>query len=177
LDVIRPADPEETAGAFAAALERSDGPTLLALTRQAVPLLQQIPVAERREGVLKGGYVALKEKGPLKLILMSAGSELQHAIKAASELGDGVRVVSLPCFARFDRQPAEYREQVLPKSCRRRVAIEATVPSTWAGYVGLDGEVIGIPRFGMSAPGNVVMSELGITAEHVVEVSRRVLAQ
>jgi transketolase len=173
LDVIRPADPEETAGAFVAALERTDGPTLLALTRQVVPLLKDIPVQTRREGVLKGGYIAKKETGPLELILLSAGSELQHALKAAETLGAGTRVVSIPCFARFDRQPAEYRNEVLPLSCRRRVAIEATVPSTWARYVGLDGATIGIDHFGMSAPGGVVMKEVGMTAEHVVEVAKQ----
>ena len=124
LDVIRPADPEETAGAFVAALERTDGPTLLALTRQAVPLLKDIPVKARREGVMKGGYVARKETAPLNLILMSAGSELQHALKAAETLGPGTRVVSIPCFARFDRQPAGVPERgpaaVVPASNRHR---------------------------------------------------------
>jgi transketolase len=173
LDVIRPADPEETAGAFVAALERQDGPTLLALTRQAVPLLEQIPIKTRREGALKGGYVARKETGPLDLVLLSAGSELQHAMKAAEELGAGTRVVSIPCFARFDRQPAAYREEVLPRSCRRRISIEATVTSTWTKYVGLDGVTIGIDRFGMSAPGAEVMKVLGMTAEHVVTEARK----
>ena len=116
LDVIRPADPEETAGAYVAAIERTDGPTLLALTRQVVPLLKDIPVKTRREGALKGGYIAKKETAPLDLILLSAGSELQHALKAAETLGAGTRVVSLPCFARFDRQPAEYQNEVLPRS-------------------------------------------------------------
>jgi transketolase len=173
LDVIRPADPEETAGAFVAAIERTDGPTLLALTRQAVPLLKDIPVETRREGLLKGGYIAKKETGPLDLILLGAGSELQHALKAAESLGAGTRVVSLPCFARFDRQPAEYREQVLPSSCRRRVSIEATVSSTWARYVGLDGVAIGIDHFGLSAPGGEVMKQVGMTPEHVLEVAKR----
>jgi transketolase len=172
LDVIRPADPEETAGAFVAALERTDGPTLLALTRQDLPLLEQIPAKARREGVLRGGYIAKKETAPIDLILLSAGSELQHAMKAAEQLGPGTRVVSLPCFARFERQNAAYREEVLPKACRRRIAIEATVPSTWAPYVGLDGVAIGIDRFGLSAPGGTVMTELGITAEHVVSAAK-----
>jgi transketolase len=173
LDVIRPADPEETAGAFVAALDRTEGPTLLALTRQAVPLLKEIPVKTRREGVLKGGYVAKKETAKLDLILLSAGSELQHALKAAEVLGPGTRVVSVPCFARFERQPAAYHEEVLPRACRRRVSIEATVSSTWARYVGLDGVTIGIDRFGLSAPGGEVMKELGMTAEHVVEAVKR----
>ena len=172
-DVVRPADPEETAGAFVAALERTDGPTLLALTRQTVPLLTEIPVKERREGVLKGGYIARKETAALDLILMSAGSELQHALKAAETLGAGTRVVSMPCFSRFDRQPQAYRDEILPRSCRRRVAIEATVSSTWGRYVGLDGIALGIERFGLSAPGGTVMKELGMTAEHVLEAVKK----
>jgi transketolase len=172
LDVIRPADPEETAGAFAAAAQRIDGPTLLALTRQVVPMLNQVDVKLRREGVSRGGYVASKEEGELSLIILSCGSELQHALAAAKELGKGVRVVSMPCFERFERQSEEYREEVLPKSCRRRVAIEAGVPDTWFKYVGLDGKVIGLHRFGLSGPGAQVMKEFGIDAEHVVEAAK-----
>ncbi len=171
LDVIRPADPEETAGAFVAALERSDGPTLIALSRQAVPLLAEISLEARREGALQGGYVARRESAALDLILLAAGSELQHALEAAKRLGPGTRVVSVPCFERFERQPASYKEAVLPRSCRRRVAIEATVPSTWARYVGLDGATVGIDRFGLSAPGAEVMKELGITADAVVKAA------
>ena len=174
-DVVRPADPEETTGAFVAALSRTDGPTLLALSRQVLPLLTDIPVKTRREGVLKGGYIAKKETGPLETILMSAGSELQHALKAAETLGAGTRVVSMPCFARFDRQPAAYREEILPRACRRRVSIEATVTASWSKYVGLDGVTIGIDRFGLSAPGATVMKELGITAEHVLEAVKSLL--
>jgi transketolase len=172
LDVIRPADPEETAGAFVAAFDRADGPTLLALTRQTVPLLESIPAKTRREGVLKGGYIAKKETAKLDLILLGAGSELQHAMAAAEQLGPGTRVVSVPSFFRFDRQPEAYREEVLPKGCRRRVSIEATVTASWARYVGLDGVSIGIDRFGMSAPGGEVMKVLGITSEHVVTAAK-----
>src|SRR5216110_1844893 len=114
IDVIRPADPGETAGAFVAAMERIDGPTFLALTRQTVPMLNDVDVKLRREGVLRGGYVAKREKGTLNLIIMSCGSELQHALAAAKELGDGARVVSMPCFERFERESEEYREEVLP---------------------------------------------------------------
>ncbi len=173
LDVIRPADPEETAGAFAAALARTDGPTLLALSRQAVPLLDAIPVETRRHGVLLGGYVARKEAASLERIILSAGSELQLALGAADVLGPGTRVVSMPCFSRFDRQTAEYRESILPRACRKRVAVEATVSSTWDRYVGLDGAVVGIDRFGLSAPGPIVMKELGMTVENVVAAARR----
>jgi transketolase len=172
LDVIRPADPEETAGAFAAAASRSDGPTLLALSRQVLPNLNDIPVATRREGVLAGGYIAVKETGDLQTILLSAGSELQHAIAAAKQLGDGVRVVSIPSFRRFDDQPQSYRDEVLPPLVRRRVAIEAGVSDLWWKYVGLDGKVIGIDRFGISAPGGKVMEVLGINAQAVVDAAQ-----
>ncbi len=172
LDVIRPADPEETAGAFAAAFERTDGPTLLALTRQALPMLNDIPVQTRREGVLKGGYIAVKETAELTHILLATGSELQLAIAAAKTLGAGARVVSIPSFHRFDKQSAEYRESVLPSSCRKRVAIEAGVTGLWHKYVGLDGKVIGIDRFGMSAPAPTIFKELGVTADAVVAAAQ-----
>src|SRR6266704_622547 len=172
IDVIRPADPEETAGAFVAAVQRTDGPTLIALTRQVVPILNDVDVKARREGVARGGYIAKKEKEKLDLIIMSCGSELQHALAAAKELGDGARVVSLPCFERFERESEEYREEVLPKSCRKRVAIEAGVPQIWFQYVGLDGKVVGLHEFGLSAPGAEVMKERGIDAQHVIDAAK-----
>ncbi|AWI08114.1 transketolase [Ereboglobus luteus] len=172
MDVIRPADPEETAGAFAAALERTDGPTLLALTRQALPMLNDIPPHIRRAGVLKGGYVAIQETAPLTHILLAAGSEVQHAVAAAKILGPGARVVSMPSFKRFNEQPKEYRDSILPPDCRKRVSIEAGVTALWREYVGLDGICIGIDRFGISAPGGTVMKELGITPEAVVTAAQ-----
>jgi transketolase len=172
LEVIRPADPEETAGAFAAALERTEGPTLLALTRQAVPALNDISVDERRAGVLKGAYIAVQETAPLSVILLATGSELQLAMEAARELGPQARVVSVPSFEIFDRQSAEYREGILPAACRRRVAVEAGVTGLWYRYVGLDGKVVGIDRFGLSAPAPEVFRELGITKEAVVAAAR-----
>ena len=172
LDVIRPGDPEETAGAFAAAFEKTDGPTMLVLSRQNLQTLNEIPVDTRREGVFLGGYIAKKESAPLALILLATGSELQHAIKAAANLGAGTRVVSMPCFERFERQSAEYKESVLPAACRKRVSIEAGVSDPWFRYVGLDGRTVAVDRFGISAPGNVAMEELGITAAHLVEVAK-----
>jgi transketolase len=172
IDVIRPADPEETAGAFVAAMQRTDGPTLLALTRQAVPILNEIGANLRREGVLRGGYIAKKESGKLDLIILSCGSELQHALAAAKELGGNVRVVSMPCFERFNRQSQAYREEVLPNECRKRVAIEAGVTEIWYEYVGLDGKVVGLHQFGLSAPGPEVMKERGIDAQHVIEAAK-----
>ena len=172
IDVIRPADPEETAGAFVAAMERTDGPTLIALTRQVVPILNDVDLHARREGVRRGGYIAKRESEPLELIILSCGSELQHALAAANELGAGTRVVSMPCTERFNRESEEYREEVLPKNVRKRVAIEAGVPEIWYQYVGLDGKVIGLHRFGLSAPGADVMKEFGIDAQHVIDAAK-----
>jgi transketolase len=172
MEVIRPADPEETAGAFAAALERTDGPTLIALSRQAVDVLNEISPHVRRAGVLKGAYVARQETAPLGVILLATGSELQLAMAAAKELGEATRVVSIPSFEIFDRQSDEYRESILPASCRRRVAIEAGVTGLWRKYVGLDGKVVGIDRFGLSAPAPDIFKELGITAEALVAAAR-----
>jgi len=171
LDVIRPADLEETTGAFAAALENTDGPTLIALTRQAVPNLNEIPNHIRRAGVLKGGYVAVQETAPLTHILLSAGSEVSLAIEAAKKLGAGTRVVSMPSFERFDKQSQEYRDSIIPPNCRKRVAVEAGVTDLWRKYVGLDGAVVGINRFGISAPAPTVYKELGITVEAVVKAA------
>jgi len=172
LDVIRPGDPEETAGAFAAAFEKTDGPTMLVLSRQNIPTLNDIPLDVRREGAFLGGYIAKKESAALDLILLASGSELQLAMKAAAELGAGTRVVSLPCFERFERQSASYKESVLPPSCRKRISIEAGISDPWFRYVGLDGRAVAIDRFGLSAPGNIVMEQLGITAAHIVEVAK-----
>jgi transketolase len=172
MHVIRPADPEETAGAYAAALERTDGPTLLALSRQGVPVLNDIPAAIRRAGVLKGGYIAVQETAPLHTILLATGSELQLALAAAKELGEGTRVVSMPSFEIFDAQSAEYREGILPSSCRRRVAIEAGVTGLWRKYVGLDGKVVGIDRFGLSAPAPAIFKELGVTTEALAAAAK-----
>ena len=175
LDVIRPADPEEVAGAFVASIERQNGPTALIFSRQNVRTLTEISVEDRRHGALKGGYVAKMETGPLKLILLGAGSELQWAMDAADQLGNGVRVVSMPCFERFDRQPDQYKESVLPQACRKRIAIEAGVTGLWYKYVGIDGKVIGTDKFGFSAPGDIVMQAFGITSANLVNEARSFL--
>ena len=177
LDVIRPADPEETAGAWMAAMQRADGPTALILTRQKVATLNNIPVETRREGVLKGGYVARKEQGTLKAIILASGSELELALKAAEKTGEGIRVVSMPSFFRFDRQSAEYRESVLPSSCAKRVSVEAGVTDLWWKYLGCQGEAVGINRFGFSAPGAQVLDELGMNVDNVVASVQKVLAK
>jgi len=172
LDVIRPADPEEVAGAFACSIDRTNGPTALIFSRQNVRTLNEIPVETRRQGTLKGGYIAIKETAPLTHILLAAGSELQWAVDAAKELGAGVRVVSVPCFERFDRQDQKYKDEVLPASCTKRVAIEAGVTGLWWKYVGLQGKVIGTDKFGFSAPGDTVMKAFGINKENVIAVAK-----
>jgi len=171
LDVFRPADAEETAGAWAATMKRTDGPSALFLTRQNVPLYNNASVSTRREGASYGGYILKKECCDLEIILIASGSEVALCMEAAEKLeaaGTAVRVVSMPCMERFDRQSTAYRESVLPAACQHRLAIEAGVTSPWWKYVGCQGQVLGIDRFGISAPGNVVMEELGMTADHIV---------
>lgn len=168
LDVIRPGDAEEAAAAFASAFSRNNGPTLLALSRQDLPHQGSASAATRREGTLKGGYVLVKETGPLEAIVIATGSEVQHAV-AGAKGKPGVRVVSLPCFELFDRQTQAYRDEVLPPSCTKRIAIEAGVSGLWWKYVGTAGKIIGIDRFGLSAPGDQVFKQLGITGEAVAQ--------
>jgi transketolase len=124
------------------------------------------------QAIARGGYVLKDSAGAPELILLATGSEVDLAMQAAARLGDRVRVVSMPSTDVFDRQPAEYRESVLPKACRRRVAVEAGVTDFWRKYVGLDGAVVGIDTFGASAPIEALMPHFGFTVEHVVEVAR-----
>merc|ERR1712154_661687 len=164
LDVYRPADAEETVAAYVSSVTRKEGPTALILSRQGIDQNDALPAAERRAGTLKGGYVAKKETAPLDLIIMATGSEVQHALKAAADI-PGARVVSLPCFEAFERQSDSYKEEVMPASCTKRIAMEAGVSGLWYKYVGTQGKVLGVDRFGFSAPGDIVMKELGMTAE------------
>lgn len=172
LDVVRPGDAEETAAAFAHAVARKDGPVALILSRQNVPSLDAIPVATRRQGTLKGGYVLRKETAALTHIIIGTGSELSLALAAGEELGAGVRVVSMPSMEVFARQPKAYQEEVLPAACTKRVSIEAGVTISWGRYVGTAGKALGTDTFGLSAPGDVVMKELGITKEAVVAAAK-----
>merc|ERR1712039_146339 len=164
----RPCDGEETAGAFAASVERTTGPTAMILTRQNVPDMSFATVAERRYGTLKGAYIMKKESAALDLVIIASGSEVQHAVKAAEELGAGVRVVSMPCMERFDRQPAAYKEEVLPGGVKK-IAMEAGVSGLWYKYAD---KVIGVDRFGISAPGDIVMKKFGMTAENLVKEAK-----
>jgi transketolase len=177
LELFRPADAEETAAALAEALVRRHGPTALALSRQALPALPGDP-AERRAGTARGGYVLLREEGPLELLLLAAGSEVQWALAAGRTLaaeGRGVRVLSLPCLERFAAQDRAWRDELLPPSCRRRLAIEAGVGESWQRWTGLDGRVLAIERFGLSAPADQVMRELGMSAEAVLAAALELL--
>lgn len=145
---------------------------MLSLTRQNIPNITTASPEVRRRGVLKGGYVIKKETAALDTILIATGSELQHAIKASEELGAGTRVVSMPSMLRFDAQSSDYKESVLPNACKKRIAIEAGVSALWYKYVGLEGKVIGIDRFGISAPGDTVMEILGMTAANIVAAAQ-----
>jgi len=122
--------------------------------------------------VRRGGYVLVRETSALELILIATGSEVQHAVAAAKELGGGTRVVSLPCFSRFEREPASYRDAVLPPTCANRVSIEAGVTTGWSRWVGSRGVSLGIDHFGESAPGPVVMDNFGMNKAAVLAAAR-----
>lgn len=172
LDVIRPGDSEETAAAYAYAIARKDGPVALCLSRQNVPALETIPAATRRAGTLKGAYIAVKETTALERIIIATGSELQLALAAVDQLGTGTRVVSMPSMEIFDKQTPEYREEILPSTCKNRIAIEAGISTMWWKYVGLDGKVLGTDSFGFSAPGNVVLEAMGMSVDKLVAACR-----
>lgn len=178
LCVIRPADANETAYAWRAAVERMDGPTMLVLTRQAVPVFDRERYADAA-GVLKGGYVLSKEpSAALDLILIATGSEVQLALGAQRELlaaGRAVRVVSLPSWELFRNQPRSYRDEVLPPKVTARLSVEAASPQGWLEWVGGAGEVIGIEGFGASAPGAVNFEHYGFTIENVKEKAMQLM--
>jgi transketolase len=169
-DVWRPCDAVESAVSWRAAIERRDGPSCLVFSRQN--LAHQPRNAVQVADIARGGYVLRDSAGAPELILVATGSEVGIAMQAAEQLGDTVRVVSMPSSDVFDRQDAAYREAVLPKACRKRVAIEAGVSDFWRKYVGLDGEVVGIDTFGASAPIEALMPHFGFTVEHVVAVAK-----
>jgi transketolase len=174
---VRPGDANETAAAWALAIERTDGPIALALTRQKLPTLAGTDRLAR-EGVARGGYILREASGGTpQLIMIGTGSELQLAFAAAEVLeGEGVptRVVSLPCWERFDLQDQAYRDAVLPPSVRRRVSVEAGVSLGWERWVGDEGAIVGLDHFGASAPGGTIFKKFGFTAERVTDVARRV---
>ncbi len=169
-DVWRPCDAVESAVAWKCAIDRTHGPSCLIFSRQNLP--HQARDAAQLAHVARGGYVLKDSVGAPEIILLATGSEVGLAMQAAAQLGDGVRVVSMPCVEVFERQDAAYREAVLPKACRKRVAIEAGVTGFWGKYVGLDGAVIGIDSFGASAPAEALFPYFGITVDKVVAAAK-----
>ncbi|EPV3434144.1 transketolase [Escherichia coli] len=176
METWRGCDQVEVAVAWQQAIERKDGPTSLVLTRQ--PLAQQPRTAAQLAEIARGGYVLSDCDGQPEMILISAGSEIElvvSAAKALTEEGRKVRVVSPPCTERFDNQDAAYKESVLPKAVRKRLAVEASIAGFWERYVGLDGKVIGMTSFGESAPANVLFKHFGFTPENVLAQARELL--
>jgi transketolase len=174
LTVIRPADGNETAGAWRLAVEGT-GPVALVLSRQGTPTLPVDP-ATAHEGVRRGGYVVLDDGGDPEVVLVATGTEVAVALEAAARLaeaGRATRVVSLPSWEIFESQDAAYRRQVLPAGVPT-ISVEAGVTLGWSRYARAS---VGIDRFGASAPGGTVLRELGITAEHVVEVAEAALRE
>ncbi|MFV9505284.1 MAG: transketolase [Oscillochloridaceae bacterium umkhey_bin13] len=178
LHVDRPGDANEVANAWRAALERTSGPTALILTRQTVPTLDRSgPGMASAEGALQGAYI-LREVAEPQVALLATGSEVALALAAADLLasrGIAARVVSMPCWERFEQQPAAYREQVLPPGLTARVAVEAGRSLGWERYVGSAGSVIGVDRFGASAPYPLIYERLGLTAEAIANAAERLV--
>lgn len=173
MSVWRPCDNVETAVAWKAALERGDGPTALVFSRQGIP--HQARTTEQLEAISKGAYVLEDCAGDPEIILIATGSEVNICREATQKLqADGVaaRLVSMPSADAFDAQDAEYKEQVLPAAVGKRLAVEAGATGYWSRYVGLEGKVIGMDRFGESAPGGVLMEHFGFTADNVVAVAK-----
>ncbi|RUS45405.1 transketolase [Cohnella sp. AR92] len=178
LTVIRPADANETSAAWAYAVENNSNPVALVLTRQNLPVLPGTQ-ENAREAIKKGGYVISEAaNGAPQGILIATGSEVQLAVasqKALAEQGIHVRVVSLPSWDLFDKQSKEYKESVLPKSVKARLAIEMAHPFGWDRFVGDEGAILGIDTFGASAPGDRVIKEYGFTVENVIEQFKKLI--
>ncbi|OUL25533.1 transketolase [Nostoc sp. 106C] len=176
LTVIRPADGTETSGAYKVAIERAkaNAPTLLAFTRQNVPNLAGTSI----EGVTKGGYIVVDSDGTPDIILIGTGSELSLAVTAAEKLtaeGKKVRVVSLPSWDLFEAQGTAYKESVLPKAVTKRLAVEAGSSFGWHKYIGTEGDIVSIDRFGASAPGNVCLEKFGFSVDNVLAKAKALL--
>jgi transketolase len=176
--VIRPGDANETSAAWRVALEREDGPVALLLSRQNIPVLDRSEVASA-EGLERGGYVLWESgSGAPALILIATGAEVDITLSAARTLGaecSNVRVVSMPCMELFEAQSPEYREQVLPRASRARLAVEPGARQSWWRWVGSDGDVLGLERFGASAPGATVLEQFGFTTENILTRARALL--
>ncbi|MGH7532968.1 MAG: transketolase, partial [Gemmatimonadales bacterium] len=177
--VFRPADATETTECWRMALGRTDGPSVLALTRQKLPVLDRTklrPAADSR----RGGYILFEPPTAPVAIVMGTGSEVQLALAAAEQLtgaGTPTRAVSLPCWEVFESQPREYRDSVLPPAVTARVSVEAASTFGWSRFVGFDGVAVGLDHFGASAPAETLFHEFGITTDHVVTAVRQSLAR
>jgi transketolase len=177
--VIRPGDANETAVAWKVALEREDGPVALLLSRQSIPTLDRSEVASA-DLLARGGYVlwSSDDGASPELILLATGAEVPTTLHAAQALaGDGVkvRVVSMPCIELFEAQPQQYRDEVLPRGVTARLAVEPGATISWWKWVGLDGDVLGLDRFGASAPGTTVLEKLGFTSQNIITRARALL--
>jgi transketolase len=177
--VIRPGDANETVVAWRVALEREDGPVALLLSRQNMPVLDRTAVATA-DGLQRGGYALWDSgpDGPPEIVLISTGSEVAPTLAAGrrlAERGTRVRVVSMPCMELFEAQGRDYRDEVLPPAVRARLAVEPGASMSWWKWVGLEGDVLGLDRFGASAPGPKVLEELGFTAENILARAQNVL--
>ena len=174
LITMRPADANEVAYAWRVAIEQTDRPTALVLTRQGVPTLDRSALGSA-EGVMKGGYILSDDEGTPDIILMATGSEVAVVLGAADILrkeGRAVRVVSMPSWKLFDEQPEAYRNTVLPPSVTRRLSVEAATTMGWDRYVGSEGKAFGLDRFGESGPGNVLFEHFGFTPENIANEAR-----
>jgi len=178
--VIRPGDANEAAYAWRVAIMRKEGPTMLVLTRQKLPIFDTDKVASA-EGLLKGGYILSKEqKGNSYAILIATGSEVQLILEAQKELMKGgidVRVVSMPSWELFRKQDKAYKDEVLPRSITRRIAVEAAAPEGWHEWVGSDGEIIGMTDFGASAPAGDLFKHFGFTVENIVDKVKNMVSK
>jgi transketolase len=177
LDVVRPADANETAAAWKTVLEHTDRPAAIALTRQNLPILE----GTDPDGVARGGYILREASdGQPKVILIATGSEVEIAVQGRELLesqGVPTRVVSMPCVEWFQGQDSAYKQTVLPSSIRARVAVEAGVALGWHQFVGECGEVVSLEHFGASAPYKTLYEQFGLTAERVAAAARASLAK
>lgn len=174
MNVIRPADGNETRVAWEVALESEHTPTSLVLTRQNLPTLD-VDKQTVENGVRKGAYIVFETEQQLEYLLLASGSEVNLAVEAAKELeqqGKGVRVISMPNWYAFEQQSSEYKESILPSDVTKRIAIEMASPLGWHKYVGIEGKVIGINSFGASAPGDLVVEKYGFTKKNILKQVR-----
>jgi transketolase len=163
--------------AWRVALERDDGPVALLLSRQNIPVIDRSETAAA-DALEHGGYVLWEAGGPPTLILIATGAEVDPTLAAARALaaeGTSVRVVSMPCIELFEAQPASYREEVLPRRVTARLAVEPGASLSWWRWVGSDGDVLGLDRFGASAPGTTVLEKLGFSTENILARARALL--